>query len=114
MATNTRVPYAKQALSFADQLTLLEQRGLVVADRPAALNVLGRVSYYRLSAYWYPFRQPTPQGGKANDLYSGTTFEAVQALYEFDRQLRLLVLDALERIEVALRTAVTYHLGMQY
>ena len=114
MATNTRVPYAKQALSFEDQLTLLEQRGLVVADRPAALNVLGRVSYYRLSAYWYPFRQATPQGGKASSLYPGTTFEAVQALYEFDRQLRLLVLDALERIEVALRTAVTYHLGMQY
>ncbi|MBK9345247.1 MAG: Abi family protein [Burkholderiales bacterium] len=114
MATHNKIPYAKQALSFADQLALLERRGLKVADRPAALDVLARVSYYRLSAYWYPFRQSAPQGGKSSDLQPGTSLEAIQSLYEFDRQLRLLVLDALERIEVALRTAVTYHLGMRY
>lgn len=36
----------------------------------------------------------------------GTTFDDVIALYEFDRKLRLLSLDAVERLEVALRAAI--------
>ncbi len=44
----------------------------------------------------------------------GTDFDRVLTLYEFDRHLRLLVMDAIERIEVHVRTLVTYHLGHQY
>jgi abortive infection bacteriophage resistance protein len=108
------VSFAKQALSYADQIALLEHRGMVVADHQAAEATLSRVNFYRLSAYWYPFRMPAGTGSTPSTLAPGTTFESVLALYDFDRKLRLLVLDALERVEVAMRTAVTYHLGMTY
>lgn len=106
------IVYSKIALSFGDQITLLEQRGLIVADRQSAIDTLSRISYYRLSAYWYPYRLHDANNAIQNQLLPGTTFEDVLSLYEFDRNLRLLVLDALERVEVSIRTAVTHHLGM--
>ena len=63
-----------------------------------------RVSYYRLSAYFLPFKE-------GERFRAGTDFNDVAGLYIFDRKLRLLVLDAIERVEVALRTAVTYEIG---
>ncbi len=51
------IPYAKTALTFAQQLDRLEQRGLGIGDRARAMATLERVSYYRLSAYWHPFRK---------------------------------------------------------
>lgn len=114
MATIAPVPFTKQALSYADQIALLEQRGMVVGDHAEAVATLSRVNFYRLSAYWYPFKLPAAAGAAPSALVPGTRFETVVALYEFDRKLRLLVLDALERVEVSIRTAVTYHLGMTY
>ncbi len=49
--------YARPHLSFAGQLEQLKQRGLIVADEASALAWLRRLGYYRLSAYWYPFRE---------------------------------------------------------
>jgi abortive infection bacteriophage resistance protein len=107
-------PYRKVALSFADQLRLLEARGLTVPDRTLALRQLSSISYYRLSAYWYPFLKRNLQGKVTGSFETGTNFSQVVQLYEFDRHLRLLVIDAIERVEVHIRTLVTYHLGHQY
>ena len=96
------------------QIALLESRGLVVTNHVAAEATLSRVSFYRLSAYWYPFKLPANAGAAPSALVPGTTFQTMVALYDFDRQLRLLVLNSLERVEVAIRTAVTHHLGMTY
>ena len=61
------------------------------------------VNYYRLSGYWFPYRRPD------DSFAPGTTFEAIWQHYVFDRRLRLLVMDALERMEVTVRTHVSYH-----
>ncbi len=99
--------YLKAALSFSDQLAQLQQRGLHVADPDRALRWLQRISYYRLSAYFLPFKD-------GDNFRQGTEFNDVAGLYIFDRKLRLLVLDAIERIEVALRTSITYEIGHAY
>jgi len=99
--------YPKQALSFPDQLAQLQQRDLQVHDAARAQHWLQRVSYYRLSAYFLPFKN-------GEDFRTGTEFDDIAGLYIFDRKLRLLVLDAIERIEVALRTAITYEIGHAY
>lgn len=78
---------------------------MTVVDRPAALLTLSRISYYRLSGYWLPFKL------RDDTFAPGTKFEAAVALYDFDRRLRLLMLDAVERAEIALRTQITYHLA---
>jgi abortive infection bacteriophage resistance protein len=99
--------YLKPALSVQQQLQQLKARGMVFADDAVALQWLNTISYYRLSAYFYPFKQAD------ESFRQGTTFATVQMLYTFDRSLRLLLLGAIERVEVSLRTAVTYQLAMK-
>lgn len=113
-------PYNRPWKSFDEQMTLLEERGLSVTDREWALAWLRRVGYYRLSAYWYPFRvfrheQDATTGAirsvRTDDFVPGTAFSDAVGLYLFDRQLRVLLADALERIEVSLRVEIAYRLG---
>lgn len=107
-------PYIKPALSFEQQIEKLIARGLVIADPTAAASKLACISYYRLSGYCYPFRRREANGQILDDFVAGTKWEQILTLYEFDRQLRLLVLDAIERVEVAIRTQLTYHLAHTY
>ncbi|NLG17622.1 MAG: DNA-binding protein [Fibrobacter sp.] len=93
--------YTKPQLTFECQADLLIKRGLI-ADRPTLIKRLEAVSYYRLSGYLFPFRN-------SDDTFkNGTTIDTVWKLYTFDRQLRLLILDAIERIEIAVRTNLVY------
>lgn len=108
----------KRWLSFTDQLELLQARGLYVDDRAAALDYLERLGYYRLSGYWYPLRRIDEAASQAqgkpvrlDEFVPGSRFEDVVRLYVFDKKLRLLALDALERIEMAVRVDVAHLLG---
>lgn len=102
--------YQKPYLSVPDQLAQLQKRGIIVTDESQALGYLKQINYYRLSAYWYPFRT-TNQSLVQDHFKPDTHFQTVIDLYLFDKKLRLLMLDALETIEIALRTAVTLQLG---
>lgn len=97
--------------SFDDQLALLESRGLVIRDKRRALSYLERIGYYRLSGYWYPFKQKDTSGNRLDDFITDSHFEEALDLYVFDKRLRLLALDALERIEIAIRVDVAHLLG---
>jgi abortive infection bacteriophage resistance protein len=100
--------YKKPAITFEQQIEKLERRGLQIEDKDRALRWLSRVSYYRLSAYFLPFQAE-------QDVFNrGATLTHVCDLYNFDRKLRLLLLDAIERIEVALRTSLTYEIGHRH
>lgn len=111
--------YSKPHLTVADQLTQLAGRGLRIDDLPSARRMLETVGYYRFSAYAYPFRRPLPPGVvpetsvqfRADSFEHGAAFEWAERLWAFDRALRLLVLDAVETVEIALRSKVSYHLG---
>lgn len=87
----------------------LESRGMLL-DRASARQWLGAVGYYRLSGYWYPYREFVA-GERADTFVAGTRFDEVVALYEFDRKLRTLLHDAIERIEIMLRTQLNEALG---
>ena len=100
--------YTKPSLTFDQQVDLLISRGLVVRDKKSLLIHLKNVSYYRLSAYWYTFRE-------ADDMLKpGTSFEIIWRRYTFDRQMRLLVMDAIERVEIAFRTQLTNIFTLKY
>lgn len=110
--------YSKPHLSFEEQLRLLKDRGLQVTCDEQALQYLERLGYYRLSGYWYPLRQLRPAGSpqkstsnRQDQFVVGAKFEDAVRLYVFDKKLRLLVLDAIERIEVAIRVDIAYRLG---
>lgn len=102
--------YQKPPLSFEDQADLVISRGLQ-ADRNELIARLQAVNYYRLSAYWYTFRVV---GDGDDRIQPGTTLDTVWRRYRFDRQLRLLAMDAIERVEIAIRTRIVNRHVMQY
>lgn len=100
--------YKKKPLTYVQQMQLLQSRGLIIRDSHRAERYLSEISYYRLSAYYLPFCKTK------DNFIEGTTFDQVLDLYLFDRELRLIVFDAIERIEVAIRTQVIYQLSHKY
>lgn len=106
-----RYSTAKPFRSINDQLDQLIRRGLIVSDKNAALELLARVNYSRLRPYWHPYEA---SGGSEHQFITGTTFDDIVRLYEFDRALRLHLMAAIERIEIALRTRWSYHLSSQF
>lgn len=110
-------PYTKPHRTFADQIALLMQRGLIVTDQPKAIHHLQRIGYGRLTSYWQPFQQIVPDPAdptrtiRGKHFRPGAEFRHAVDLYLFDKQLRLLFLDAIERIEVALRVDLAHTLG---
>ena len=79
--------YSKPAIDLADQIQLLESRGLIIDDKSLAEHFLAYVSYYRLAGYWWPL-----QSDKINHIFKpGSQFQTVVDLYNFDRELRLVV-----------------------
>ena len=102
-------PYAKPPLSIAAQLELLRSRGMTIENVDAATRALMHKGYYRLSAYWYPQRKRDATGRRIDAFDSDASFDRALSRYEADRHLRLALLDAVERVEVSIRTAATYH-----
>jgi len=103
-------PYTKPALTIDQQIAQLRNRGMVISDTPLAEHYLSQINYYRLTAYWLPFESDHT----THAFQPGTRFEQVLDLYIFDRELRLLVLDTIERVEVAIRTQLAFQLGHRY
>lgn len=105
--------FAKPAITVAEQVTLLKARGLSIRDEQRAAHFLEAVSFFRLTPYMRPFQVPGNQvpGNPDHAFLPRTGFRQLSRLYDFDRRLRLLVMDALERVEVAARAAISNHMG---
>src|SRR5437870_2851375 len=101
-----KVPYAKPSLDVRAQVDLLAARGLIITDRALATHHLSYIGYYRLSGYCQALRVDVSSPDDLR-LAPGVTFEHVLALYQFDRQIRALLSDALERIEVAVKSSIS-------
>ena len=97
------VPYSKPAKPPADLVQQLKQRGLAIADEARAERYIDNIGYYRLSAYMYPF---LAEPKTAHQYKPGITFDRVLRLYRFDKKLRVLLFNEIEKIEVAFRAAV--------
>lgn len=103
--------YNKKAVSIPDQVAKLKSRGLSIPDEPKAASNLSNISYYRLRAYTYPFQDNNDPN---HPFTSPVSFDDIISLYVFDRQFRLFVLDAIEKIEISMRTQVIYHWAMNH
>lgn len=105
--------YSKPALLYNEQADLLISRGLI-ADRVLLIERLKAVNYYRLSGYLHTFRIIDTDGQRLDLYLPGTNFTTVWRRYVFDRQLRLLVLDGIERVEIAMKTRLTHDFCRRY
>jgi abortive infection bacteriophage resistance protein len=107
---NSSNTFEKPPLSIKEQLKLLSSRGLIIKDKQAAQHYLKFISYYRFCGYGIEF-EATPIN-EEKCYRQGTTFEQILDCYVFDRKLRLLVIDAIERIEIAVRTVIINELAL--
>ncbi|GLR62719.1 Abi family protein [Marinospirillum insulare] len=103
--------FTKPVIDVEQQIAVLKQRGLSIQNEAKAKLFLQSVSFFRLSAYMRPYQinhDPTHR------FRSGATFKQITQTYEFDRKLRLLVMAAIERVEVSVRAVVSNYLGPKY
>lgn len=97
----------KPPFTYEQQLEKLKSRGCLINDDAKAVQIFTEINYYRLSAYFLPFKN-------SNDTYSNITLDRVFRIYEFDRQLRRILFCALEEIEVSFKAKIAYYFAHNY
>lgn len=111
------LPYLKPFRDTRSNIETLKVRGMAFGDEAHAERCISRIGYYRLSAYWYPFRAfcaLPAEGGRlvrCDRFIPGATFEQALEFYLFDKEVRLMISDALERIEIGMRAFLVEVLG---
>lgn len=106
--------YEKPPLKISDQAQRLLDRGLNCQDRDRMEKYLIQIGYYRLSAYFPPFYTQSQADQNDHLFRQGTDFQDILSIYIFDRKLRLFVMEAIERIEVSVRSHWSNALAMTY
>jgi abortive infection bacteriophage resistance protein len=102
---------------YQELVSRLRSKGMVILDEDRAVRKLSQIGYYRLSGYWHVCRIPildsenkpvlnkiTQVPEREDKFFEGTSFDDIVTLYLFDKNLRLLILDAIERIEIHIRS----------
>lgn len=102
-------PFTKVASSPQALLAKLKAQGLTVQDDAIALQYITYVGHYRLKGYWYQLLNTTTM-----QFAQGTTFDEIIRRYECDREIRAIILESVERLEVAVRTTICNHLSLKY
>ena len=106
-----KVNYPKTCQSPQELVSLLKGRGLSIPDEQKAADYLANIGYFRLSAYFYPLLEEP----KENHIYkSDATFDLVMNMYRFDRKLRILLFNEIEKIEVAIRSILVNYVSDAY
>lgn len=106
----TKQSYKKPFLNIEEQILKLKNRGMLFNDEEKAKDSLQHINYYRLSGYWLIYEK----NHKTHEFQKDTYFENIVNTYIFDRELRILFLEAIERIEVSIRTKFAYELSHTY
>jgi len=88
------LPDLKPFCTYEQQMEILRKRGCIIENEQACCEILADLNYYRLTAYFLPFRQSD------DNFKPGTNFETIFSLYEFDRKMRGVIFSAIEEVEV--------------
>ena len=100
--------YSKPPLKYKEQLEKLKKRGCIINDDKKCISILESVNYYRLSAYFLPFKLDN------GNYEEGLSFDRVFSIYEFDRKLHGILFNALEETEIFLRSKIAYFHAHEY
>lgn len=102
------MPDVKPFKTFEEQIEILINRGLIINDHEYAKYILSNINYYRFTAYLLSYKN------NDNTYIEGITFENIYSLYNFDRELRALLIDILSSIEISFRTYISYTLAIKH
>lgn len=98
--------YNKQPLSIPQQIQRLKERGMIIDDEQQASVLLSHVSYYRLRNYTSPFQDNT-EGSEHHYLRNDIHLSDVIDMHQFDERLKVLLYNALGKVELAVRTTIS-------
>lgn len=105
----------KQATTIDEQIKLLKSRGMAVPDEDKAKEILMDIGFYRLEFYAFPFEKSFPSlTNRSHEYKPDSSFTDVVELYYFDYDLRKILTYYLNRIEINLRTYITYTISNHY
>jgi len=105
----------KRATTIDEQIDLLKSRGLIIPDECKAKEILMDIGFYRLGFYSFPYEETFPNLNDRTHKYrKNISFADVVELYYFDYDLRNILTYYLNRIEVNLRTFITYTVSNYY
>ena len=110
---NQENAYQKKHKTFEEQLGILKQRKLIISNDSFVLSKLKHINYYRLSAYFLPFQYPKNSENE-NIFLPNTSFENILSSYYFDAELRKIIFEAVESIEIYFRTQIAYFHSLKY
>ena len=114
MAPNDKINYEKPWIPIGKQIEKLKERGLLILDEQDAAQFLEHINYYRFTGYSLAFQTVTDGPSRERRFQAGVTFNDIQNIYYFDRQLRDLFSESLESIELDLRANIAYSFGEKY
>lgn len=107
-----KATYTKAAQTPVQILDKLINQGLLVqtqAERDTAMCYLGFVGGYRLKGYWFHLINH-----QTKQFPTGTTFQNIVDRFEFDRDLRGLTTAVIDRVEVAVRCAMSNYMSIKH
>lgn len=92
----------KPATTYEEQIEILKNRGLIIEDEQKALMILKNFNYYSFTGYLYQFKD-------SNENYQkDISFNKIYKIYLFDRKFRNILIQAIEIIEMSLKTKLSY------
>jgi abortive infection bacteriophage resistance protein len=102
--------FDKAPLTTEQHIALLQGRGLIIEDKDSVLKYLQDISFYRFLQYCKPFETV----GTDHQFLADTSFDNIVKVYIFDRKLRALTANSLERIEVSVKAQLNNRMSLQY
>lgn len=99
----------KSPKTYKELVQKLKDKNIIIKDDTVAESLLQSVNYYRLKGYLLPF---VKKGQKI--CFMPIEIEKLQAIYEFDSDVRNLIANAVEDIEVYLRSKFSYYYAHKY
>ncbi len=100
----------KEPTTFEEQIEIIRGKGFLIDEQEEkeCIRFLQQVNYYRISAYFLPFRR------KSGGYFTNIRFSRIKRIYEFDSQLRGLIFSTIEDIEINIRARLAYFVAHKY
>ena len=107
---------SKPFKTVEEQIEILKSRGLIIQDEERALLFLKNNNYYELiNGYKDFFIDKKKTEEEKKDVYkSDIAFEDIVSLYEFDFEIRSIILKGILKIENIIKTKIAYYFSEKY
>lgn len=93
-----------------EQVHIMQSKGLMISDIEETKDILLRENYFFISGYRLLFMESSSN----KKFLSGTTFEEVYSMFQFDRHLRNIIFKNLLIIENNIKSITAYNLSKHY